>query len=206
MSDVDSLSVTVSEPKGDGNFGVYFRGEIEEDVFHKAILKEIKQGEKGGGKYPKVPAWVWIYELIGDDYKVETDDGEKNAQIIEKTSQKFTAGTRKSNAFKRYCELTGSEPAPGTNVSLKDLFGIKCKLMITNTDSGKETDDGAPIVYHNIEKVSIKGLENESKSSSKEETKKKTTKKKTKKVKKETVDESDEVDDDDDEDDLFGDL
>lgn len=200
MSDMDGLNVTVSEPKGGGNFATYFRGEIEEDVFHNAVLKEIKQGEKGGGKYPKVPAWIWIYELLSDDYKVETDDGEKQAQIVEKTSQKFTAGTRKSNAFVRYCQLTGGEPAPGTNVSLKDLFGVKCKLMITNTDSGKETDDGEPIVYHNIEKVSIKGLKDESKSSPKKTTKnKKTTKKK--EVEEEQEDESDDEDDD-----LFGDI
>jgi len=196
--DVDSLSVTVSEPKGGENFGNYFRGEIEEDVFHEAVLVKIEKGTKTY-KGDESPAWVWIYELLSEDYMVEDSDGnDVRAQVREKTSQKFTGGaSRKSKAYERYCQLTGEEPEPGDNVDLRDLFDTKCKLMITNTDSGKETDEGDPIIYHNIEKVSIKGIkEKVEKSSSKKKLTKKSSKKK-KKVEKEPEEEPEEDEDDD---------
>ena len=188
----DGLSVTVTTAQGSGNFANYFRGEIEEDTWHKAILKEIveTQGNFKGAKYP---AFSWVYELQGDDFTIENKDKEEvQAQVLEKTSQKFTGHPRTSRAYERYCQLTGGEPEPGDNVSLKELFGVVCKIMIKNTDSKKTTDAGDPIIYHNIEKISIKGLKKD-----KEEKSTKSKKEKAKKIEKEDKEPEKEKKDDD---------
>jgi len=205
--DGESLKVTVSKGSN-GNFGIYYRGEIEEDVWHEAVLTSIKVGTKSF-KGKEFPAWVWIYELQDKQFNVKTDEGIKKAQIIEKTSQKFTGKPRMSNAYIRYTQLTGEELKPGANVDLKSLFGIQCKLMIKNTDSGKEDNDGNTIVYHNIEKISIKGVE-KSKKELEEEFEEDTKKniasaEKESKVKKKNKVTDDGVDEDAD-DDIFSDL
>ena len=188
----DSLSVTVTTAQGSGNFANYFRGEIEEDTWHKAILKEIVETE-GNFKGTKYPAFSWVYELQGDDFTIENKDKEEvQAQVLEKTSQKFTGHPRTSRAYERYCQLTGGEPEPGDNVSLKELFGVVCKIMIKNTDSKKTTDAGDPIIYHNIEKISIKGLKKD-----KEEKSTKSKKEKAKKIEKEDKEPEKEKKDDD---------
>jgi len=188
----DGLSVTVTTAQGSGNFANYFRGEIEEDTWHKAILKEIVETE-GNFKGAKYPAFSWVYELQGDDFTIENKDKEEvQAQVLEKTSQKFTGHPRTSRAYERYCQLTGGEPEPGDNVSLKELFGVVCKIMIKNTDSKKTTDAGDPIIYHNIEKISIKGLKKD-----KEEKSTKSKKEKAKKIEKEDKEPEKEKKDDD---------
>ena len=188
----DGLSVTVTTAQGSGNFANYFRGEIEEDTWHKAILKEIVE-TKGNFKGAKYPAFSWVYELQGDDFTIENKDKEEvQAQVLEKTSQKFTGHPRTSRAYERYCQLTGGEPEPGDNVSLKELFGVVCKIMIKNTDSKKTTDAGDPIIYHNIEKISIKGLKKD-----KEEKSTKSKKEKAKKIEKEDKEPEKEKKDDD---------
>jgi len=188
----DGLSVTVTTAQGSGNFANYYRGEIEEDTWHKAILKEIVETE-GNFKGAKYPAFSWVYELQGDDFTIENKDKEEvQAQVLEKTSQKFTGHPRTSRAYERYCQLTGGEPEPGDNVSLKELFGVVCKIMIKNTDSKKTTDAGDPIIYHNIEKISIKGLKKD-----KEEKSTKSKKEKAKKIEKEDKEPEKEKKDDD---------
>jgi hypothetical protein len=156
-NEFDGLEVTVSSSKGSGNNGNYYQGEIEEDTWHKAKLKEIKSGVNSY-KGKEYPAWIWIYELQGKEFIVENEDGETvQVNIIEKTSQKFTGQPRTSKAYERYCQLTGEEPTSGEKVSLKELFGTSCKLMIKNTTVDKKDGDGT-ITFHNIEKISIKGL------------------------------------------------
>jgi hypothetical protein len=155
--ELDGLSVTVSKPST-GSSGNYFRGEIEEDVWHSAKLVEIKTGVltyQGN----ESPAWIWIYELQDKKYAVKDDEGVLHkATITEKTSQKVTGAPRMSNAYKRYEQLTGVTLKPGQNVSLKELFGTVCKLMIKNTTVDKKEGEGT-ITFHNIEKISIKGLD-----------------------------------------------
>ena len=159
----DNLSVTVTTASASGSFANYYRGEIEEDTWHPAILKEIVPVE-GNFKGNKYPAWNWVYELQDEEFTIEdNDNNEVQAQVIEKTSQKFTGHPRTSRAYERYCQLAGEEPEPGEEVSLKSLFGVACKIMIKNTDSGKLTKDKEPIIYHNIEKVSAKGSRKEKK-------------------------------------------
>ena len=199
----DSLSVTVTTAQGSGNFANYFRGEIEEDTWHKAILKEITPCE-GSYKGNKYPAWSWVYELQGDDFTIENKDKEEvQAQVLEKTSQKFTGHPRTSRAYERYCQLTGGEPEPGDNVSLKELFGVVCKVMIKNADSGKTTKDDEPIIYHNIEKVSVKGLKKDEEITE-SKPKKKVLKKKNKEEEPEEPEEKEEKKDKDD--DIFSDI
>ena len=199
----DGLSVTVTTAQGSGNFANYFRGEIEEDTWHKAILKEIVETE-GNFKGAKYPAFSWVYELQGDDFTIENKDKEEvQAQVLEKTSQKFTGHPRTSRAYERYCQLTGGEPEPGDNVSLKELFGVVCKIMIKNTDSGKTTKDDDPIIYHNIEKVSVKGLKKDEEITE-SKPKKKVLKKKNKEEEPEEPEEKEEIKDKDD--DIFSDI
>ena len=187
--ETDSLEVTVSKSgSGDTNFGTYYRGEIEEDVYHPAELVRIEIGE-GNYKGKTFPAWNWIYELTEEEFEVETDDGVKRCQVRERTSQKLTGAPRRSRAFERYSQLTGGEPEPGDTINLKELFGVNCKLMIKNAASGKDDNDGNEIIYHNIEKVSIKGVKTE-KTVEKKATKK--VKSKVKEVEEETKEDSDE--------------
>ena len=196
-----SLSVTVSKPN-QGAIGNYYREEIEEDTWHRAELVEIKTGVTTF-KGKESPAWIWIYELQSKEFNVkDSDDNIKKANITEKTSQKLTGLPRISNAYKRYEQLTGKELKPGVNVDLKLLFGIDCKLMIKNTIVDR--DDGGKIIYHNIEKISIKGLERNDAET--EETKENvaTVREEKKVVKKEES--SKEESTDDDMDDLFADL
>jgi len=149
---IDGLSVTVTTPSS-GAQGHYFRGEIEEDTWHVAKLVEIKTGVSTY-KGKEAPAWIWVYELQDKKFAVKDEEDKMHrANVIEKTSQKVTGPPRVSNAFKRYGQLTGIELAPGQNIDLKDLFGTVCKLMIKNAKGEGE------IVYHNIEKISIKGIE-----------------------------------------------
>ena len=204
MGDFDGLKVTVKKPS-EGNFGIFYRGTIEEDVYHRAKLVRIDEGESTyKGKVS--PAWVWVYELQEKEFAVKTDEGMKQAEVRERTSQKLTGPPRKSNAYIRYSQLVGAEPEPGDDINLKDLFGTDCKIMITNFVSDKEDKEGDSIVYHNIEKISIKGLkakkvvedEDDDEEEEEEAPKKKVKKKKKKKV----VEEEEEDDDDDDDADM----
>ena len=108
----------------------------------------------------------------------------------------MTGAPRKSRAYERYSQLTGGEPEPGEAINLKDLFGTKCKIMVKNTASGKDDNDGNEIIYHNIEKISIKGVKVKVKKSEVvEESEEAPKAKKQGKVKKKAV----EVDDSEDE-------
>ena len=198
MGDFDGLKVTVKKPS-EGNFGIFYRGTIEEDVYHRAKLVRIDEGESTyKGKVS--PAWVWVYELQEKEFAVKTDEGMKQAEVRERTSQKLTGPPRKSNAYIRYSQLVGAEPEPGDEINLKDLFGHACKIMVTNFVSDKEDKEGNKIIYHNIEKITVKGLKievEEDDDDEEEEKPKKVVKKKKKKV----VEVED--DDDDDMEDIF---
>ena len=149
---IDGLSVTVTTPNSGGQ-GHYFKGEIESDTWHLAELVEIKSGVSNY-KGKESPAWIWVYELQDKKFGVKDDEGKLHkANVIEKTSQKVTGQPRVSNAYKRYAQLTGVELKSGENVSLKNLFGTVCKIMVKNVPG-----DG-DIIYHNIEKITIKGIE-----------------------------------------------
>ena len=189
MEENDSLEAKVSTPGNNANFGTYYRGEIDEDVYHSAILVRIEKTE-GNYQGKTYPAWLWVYELLGDEYEVEGDDGGfKRCEVREKTSQKLTGAPRKSRAYERYSQLTGGEPEPGDNINLKNLFETQCKIMVKNVSAGKEDNDGNAIIYHNIEKVSIKGIKvKKEKSEDKEEEEQPKSKKKDKEVKDKTVD------------------
>jgi len=194
MGDFDGLKVTVKKPS-EGNFGTFYRGKIEEDVYHSAKLVRIEQGENSyKGKVS--PAWVWIYELQGKEFAVKTDEGKKQAEIREKTSQKLTGAPRKSNAYIRYSQLVGAEPEPGDDINLKDLFDTVCKLMITNFVGDKEDSEGNKIVYHNIEKISVKGLKKAAPVEDDDDDDDEEPKKVVKKKKKKVVEEDDDDDDD----------
>lgn len=154
MPEFESLNAKVEKPSA-GAFAPFFKGEIEEDEWHKAILLEIRPCKKKW-KDKEQDAWKWVYELQSKEFAVETDDGIKKAQVHEDTSQKMTMPPRMSRAYERYTQLTGSEPAPGDDIDLKSLFGTVCKVMIKNSK-------GTNVTFHNIEKISVKGLKQESK-------------------------------------------
>lgn len=208
----DGLSVTVNQGGGSGDFfGKFYPGEIEEDTWHRARLVKIVEGKKGGGKYPEVPAWVWVYQLIDSEFTYEDEESGEDKQYIvrEKTSQKVTTPPRASRAYERYSQLIGREPEVGEDIDLRDLFGTDCKLMITNTRGDK-------LIFHNIEKVSVKGVRNrreesgeetpaekKSKKKDKKKPKKKTAKKESEPEKEDTGEKGAEPEDDDD---LFSEL
>ena len=195
MGDFDGLKVTVKKPS-EGTFGIFYRGTIEEDVYHRAKLVRIDEGESTyKGKVS--PAWVWVYELQEKEFAVKTDEGMKQAEVRERTSQKLTGPPRKSNAYIRYSQLVGAEPEPGDEINLKDLFGHACKIMVTNFVSDKEDKEGNKIIYHNIEKITVKGLKIEVVAEDDDGEEEETPKKKKKKV----VEVED--DDDDDMEDIF---
>jgi hypothetical protein len=210
-NEFDGLEVTVSSSQSGGTSGNYYQGEIEEDTWHRAKLVEIKSGKKTY-KGKEFPAWIWVYELLGEEFEIENSDGVNiQANIIEKTSQKFTGAPRTSKAYERYCQLTGEEPESGEKVQLKDLFGTQCKLMISNTTVNKNEGEET-ITFHNIEKVSIKGLEktqdelaDEFEEDTEKNIKKAKFKKATKKTKKKKSKKEDAIEDEDD-DDIFEDL
>lgn len=192
MTDIDGLHVTVTKGDRSNYVGKFFSGKIEEDTWHSAELTKIISGESKF-KDKTSPAWIWIYTLLDASFSyTDSESGEEGQYIItEKSSQKFTTAPRESKAYVRYCQLKGAEPTVGEEINLTDLFGTKCKLMIVNKPGNK-------IIFHNIEKVSIKDIE------LKKKTKKVKTKVKEKVDIKATAPISNE--DDEDDEDIFADL
>ena len=192
MAEEKKLKATVTKGGGESFYdGKFYPGEIEEDTWHLARLEKIINGESTF-KGKTTPVWVWIYTLLGTDFGYEDDDGNsKQYIVVEKTSQKLSTPPRASKAYTRYCQLVGKEPSIGEEIDLSELFGKDCKLMIKNHPGDK-------VIFHNIEKVSIKGLDKKVKPSKKI---------KEKKVKDEVLPDDENISNNSDEDDdIFKDL
>ena len=157
MSEEKKLKATVTKGGGESSYdGKFYSGEIEEDIWHLANLKKITNGE-ATFKGKTTPVWVWVYTLLGSEFSYKDDDNnEQQYIIVERTSQKLSTPPRASKAYTRYCQLMGKEPSIGEEIDLSGLFGKTCKLMIKNNHGDK-------IIFHNIEKVTIKGLDNQDK-------------------------------------------
>ena len=157
--DYDGLVVSVSASSP--STGTYERTpniEVEEDVFHLAVLVEIRKSEQTFRGISS-PAWLWIYELLDPKYSYVVNGETRRLRIFEKTSAKLTPPPYTSKAYQRYCELSGSSPSVGEVIDLRKLFGTKCKIMVKNVRGKNPNPDGTYPIFHRIEKVSIKGLE-----------------------------------------------
>lgn len=153
--ETDGFQTTVSDPSKNGNYLPFYKGRIEEDVWIPAVLKEIRKS-KASYKGNERKTWSFIYEL--QDPKYQTEDNEQ-CIVREKNTRTLSQPPRESKAYNRYVKLTGKELMPGDNVNIKELEGIKCKIMISNSE-------GDRVTFHNIEKVTTKGVDTSSGDSS----------------------------------------
>jgi len=129
------------------------RGEgikLLEDEFYPAILTKFAPFENQWGKQLR-----WVFEIQGEQYTWKSKDG-KTGQFKVNGQSSF-ACSPKSKIYKWYSKLTGREPVEGEKISLKDLIGLPCYVMI-KIKHGKDKE-GEPRDFFNVDKVKIRSVE-----------------------------------------------
>ncbi len=128
------------------------RGEgikLLEDEWYSAILVKFDPFENQWGKQLR-----WVFEIQGEQYTWKSKDG-KTGQFKVNGQSSF-ACSPKSKIYKWYSKLTGREPAEGEKISLKNLIGMPCYVMI-KIKKGKDRE-GEPKDFFNVDKVKARAV------------------------------------------------
>ena len=121
---------------------------MSEDEWLPCILTEISKFTNQWGEQLR-----WTFELEGEEYTWKSKDGKSGQFKVSGSSSK--ACSPKSKLYKWYSKLMGKEPIEGETISLKNILGMKCMVMI-KINHGKDKE-GNSKDYYNVDKVKVNG-------------------------------------------------
>ena len=142
-NDITGLEFTVASSNSNSGF------HMEESEWYPAKLTNFEHKDDTWKDKP-VKKIVWTFELQGEEFSWKSGDGRTGQfKIYGKTSY---ACSPKSTLYQWYSKLSGAEPQEGDKITLKNLLGMDCFIMVKiNKYIDKETKEEK--IYHNIEKV-----------------------------------------------------
>jgi len=144
---IRGLEFTVGESKTQGSSNY---SPLNEDEMYNAECVDIEIKNLAFG-----PVVNWIFELTDSEHTYTfTDDSGK-----EISGRRRVRGTSsllcnpKTKLYNWYTKLLGSEPNVGEKISLSKVMGIKCRLLIKNTQGKKANDEGSFPIYSNVDRI-----------------------------------------------------
>jgi len=175
--DVDGVNFVVGKAKERGTGGNYVT--LDEDEIYEAKFVGVRKEKLQFG-----PVLKWSFELIGENFAYETEEGDARQQRVEGTSS--TLCNPKTKMYAWYCKLLGGQLEEGDAMDWDEIKGKTCRLVIKNTRGKKRNEDtGKFTVFSNVEKILVSDEEASEKPVKKVEKKKKVVKEE--KVKEEKV-------------------
>jgi hypothetical protein len=142
-NDIGGLDFTVGEPKEKGS-GNSFEP-LNEDTLYAAKLADVTKENAPFGEVLR-----WSFELLDDEFSYEYEGEKKYRRITGTTSLLCNPKTK---LYAWYVKLLGREPKVGEKISLGDIIGTECKILVKNVKAKKADNDGNYPVYSNVDRI-----------------------------------------------------
>ena len=139
---IGGLDFTVGEPKEKGSGSIQ---PLEEDIMYDVKLIDVTKETAPFGQVLK-----WTFELLDEEFSYEYE-GETRQRRVRGTSSLLC--NPKTKLYQWYVKLLGREPEVGEKISLSDVIGTECKILVKNVKGKKADDDGNYPIYSNVDRI-----------------------------------------------------